>query len=66
MLLQQLRQRRRIDLQDIVVLLGHMRSVYRWVFPKIEVFYFILIKNINSVFFTLRRLNIYLRVSNAP
>jgi hypothetical protein len=34
MLLQQLQPHRRIRLLDIVVLLEHMGSVYRWVFPK--------------------------------
>jgi hypothetical protein len=65
MLLQQLRQRRRIRLQDIVVLLEHMGFVSRWVFPKIKIFYFNLKNKINFCF-TLRILNVYLRVSNAP
>jgi hypothetical protein len=40
MLLQQLQQRRRIRLQDIVVLLEHMGFAYRLVFPKIKVFFY--------------------------
>jgi hypothetical protein len=51
MLLQQLQQRRRIRLQDIVVLLEHMGFAYRLVFPKIKVFFILILKNLNFVFY---------------
>jgi hypothetical protein len=63
MLLQQLQQHRRIDLQDIVLRLEHMGFACRWVFPKIKIFKFNLK---NEFFFTLRMLKVYLRVNNAP
>jgi hypothetical protein len=63
MLLQQLRQHRRIRLQDIVVLPEHMESACRSVFPKIKIF---LKFNFLKFNFTLRILNVYLRMSKAP